>query len=62
MIKSTWPEKRPPLTDIINVLYEQNTEDTTIDKTENTIVETKTDSSYISRSFKMTLVLTFTYS
>ena len=49
-------------TDIINVLYEQNTEDTTIDKTENIIVETKTDSSYISRSFKMTLVLTFTYS
>ena len=31
MIKSTWPEKRPPLTDIINVLYEQNNEDTTID-------------------------------
>lgn len=41
MIKSTWPEKRPLLTDIINVLYEQNTEDTTIDKTESTIAETK---------------------
>ena len=40
MIRNTWyeePEKRPSFTDIIQVLHEQNVEDTSVDETERTI-------------------------